>query len=80
MGKRGIYWYIHNISPPSLDYIADRIRRRASEYSLSAYVGGGRIILSGDQVEKQGWRINTVESLASNVVSKSNDWPSKAGN
>ena len=45
---------IHNIAPPSLDYIADRIRHHASEYSSSTYTGRGVIILSVNRVEKCG--------------------------
>ena len=79
----GIYWYIHNIAPPSLNYIADsldRIQRRSSAQSSSEYLGGGRVTKPGDWVERREWRISTLKSLGTSAVSESNDWPSKAGN
>ena len=38
-------------SPPSLDYIADVIRRHISKYS-ALYMGGGGIVISDNQVER----------------------------
>ena len=38
MESRRIYWFIHNIAPPSLNYIAHRIQHQVSEISSSAYI------------------------------------------
>ena len=51
-GEKGNTLVYSQHSSPSLDYIADRIRCRASEYSLSAYAGGGGITKPGNWVER----------------------------